>query len=72
MTEEKSKTTIQKFSWKNFKKFKTYEEADQARSTLLKDNEKVKVRRCGPSGTLFVVKIGTPITKNKGDNNATK
>ena len=71
MSKEKSQETIQKISWKNYKTYKTYEEADIQRKTLLNKEEYVKVRRTGPGGSRFTVKVGTPI-KSKGDKNATK
>jgi len=71
VSKEESKQTIQKFSWKNHKTFKTFEEANVERNNLLESDMKVKVKRCGPAGTVFVVKIGTPI-KRKGEKNATK
>tara|TARA_B100000900_G_scaffold250605_1_gene213459 strand:+ start:2338 stop:2553 length:216 start_codon:yes stop_codon:yes gene_type:complete len=71
MTEEKSKENAQKFSWKNHKTFKTYEEADTERKKCLENSDYVKVRRTGPQGSRFTVKIGTPVSK-KGDKHATK
>jgi hypothetical protein len=71
MTEEKSKKTIQKFSWKNYKVCDTYEKAAALREYLLDDTDIIKIKRCGPAGTKFAVKIGTPI-KTKGAKNATK
>ena len=71
MTKEKSKENVQKFSWKNYKVCKTYEEASGLKKYLLDDTEHVKIKRCGPAGAQFVVKVGTPI-KKKGEKNATK
>ena len=71
MSKEKSQETTQKFSWKNIKTYNTYEEADLKRKELLKDNEKVKVKRTGPEGSKFTVKIGSAV-KTKGEKNATK
>ena len=66
MAEEKSKEHVRKFSWKKYKTYKTYEEADIQRRKLLETEKKVKVNRTGPGGTFFTVKVGTPI-KKKGD-----
>ena len=71
MSKEKSKENLQKFSWKNYKICKTYEEANNLKQYLLDDSEHVKIKRCGPGGTKFAVKLGTPV-KTKGDKNATK
>ena len=71
MPKEKSQEIIQKFSWKNHKTYKTYQEADIERNRLLEENKNIKVRRCGQGGKLFVVKVGKPI-KTKGEKNATK
>lgn len=71
MTEEKSSENVQKFSWKNYKICNTYEAANDLKSQLLEDTKNIKIKRCGPGGTKFAVKIGTPI-KKKGDKNATK
>ena len=71
MTEEKSKENIQKFSWKNYKTFSTYEEADSLRSHISEDFEHIKIKRSGPGGTKFTVKVGTAV-KRKGVKNATK
>ena len=65
----------QKLTWKQYKIYSTFEEADKKRSTLLKDNEHVKIRRCGPNGIKYKIKIGTPVkNKNtkKGKSNATE
>ena len=71
MTEEKSKENIQKFSWKNYKVCKTYQEAADVKAYLLDDTDHVKIKRCDPGGMRFAVKIGTPV-KRKGVKNATK
>ena len=59
MTEETKTTPIQKFSWKTVGTFKTYEEAADKKLSL-KDKH-IKIRRCGPEGTLFSVKVGTAV-----------
>ena len=71
MTEEKSKENFQKFSWKNYKVCKTYQAASDLKAYLVDDFDHVKIKRCGPAGSQFVVKIGTPV-KRKGEKNATK
>ena len=64
------KKSIQKFTWKQYKVYETFEEANKARQSLLKDNDHVKVRRCGPAGTKYKVKIGSPIQKPKAEKGA--
>jgi len=63
-TTEKPKP--QKVKWKNIAYYHTYEEADTHRNGL-DESVKVKVRRCGPEGTRFVVKIGTLIKGGVND-----
>ena len=63
--EEKSSTNLQKFKWRKHKIFKDYESAKKEKDSLLKDNEKVKIRRCGDRGSLFKVVIGSPLVKGK-------
>ena len=70
-----NKKSIQKFTWKQYKIYETFEDANRTRHALLKDNKYVKVRRCGPAGTKYKVKVGSPIQKpkaEKGEKNASK
>jgi len=46
----------QKVKWKNVAYYDTFSEADEHRNNL---EGLVKVRRCGPDKTKFVVRIGT-------------
>ena len=63
----------QKFNWKQHKVFNTYEEAKAAKNTNLEGEAKyVKIKRCGPDGVNFKVKIGIPIEKNKSKNKKSK
>ena len=55
MTTEKQSPKPQKIKWKNVAYYKTFQEADIHRNTI---PGLVKVRRCGPEGTKFVVKTG--------------
>ena len=57
---EKKLPNPQKIKWKNIAYYDTYEEAHNHRLGL-DESVKVKVRRCGPDGIRFVVKIGTPV-----------
>jgi hypothetical protein len=56
--------------WKTVSTFHTFEEADSKRKEILVTNEQVKVRRGGPEGNLFRVKVWntpqTPVKNNKG------
>ena len=49
--------------WKNERYFSTFEEADMLRKSLLSGPQgatlQVKVKRCGPSGSQYVVKSRT-------------
>lgn len=62
MTTEKCLPNPQKIKWKNVAYYDTFIDADKHRKNL---EGLVKVRRCGPDKSKFVVKTGTPI---KGDN----
>tara|TARA_R110000824_G_scaffold26143_1_gene90257 strand:+ start:181 stop:396 length:216 start_codon:yes stop_codon:yes gene_type:complete len=57
---EKKLPNPQKFKWKNVAYYKTYAEAAAHRKTF-DDSINVKIRRCGPDKTKFVVRTGTPI-----------
>ena len=54
--EERSK------QWKKITIVKTYEEASKRKETLLAEDDQnlVKIKRCGPDGTLFKVKLWHP------------
>ena len=52
---EKKLPKPQKKKWQNIAYYDTFQEADKHRKTL---EGFVKVRRCGPFGTKFVVKTG--------------
>jgi len=60
---ERQSPKPQKIKWKNIAYYNTFQEADNHRNTF---TGLVKVRRCGPEGTKFVVKTGTLI-KEKPD-----
>jgi len=62
MITEKRIPNPQKVKWKNVAYYDNYHEATTHRGSLV-DELKVKVRRCGPGGTKFVVKVGTVIKK---------
>lgn len=54
--------------WKNERYFSTFEEADKLRSTLLSGPQgatlQVKIKRCGPEKSMYVVKSRTnPVLK---------
>tara|TARA_Y100001937_G_C6908848_1_gene236649 strand:+ start:210 stop:464 length:255 start_codon:yes stop_codon:yes gene_type:complete len=54
-----------KYSWKQVKKFKTFEDADKERNKLKSEGSLVKIRRCGPDGKFFKVVLATEIKSNK-------
>ena len=54
----------QKVKWANIAYYDNFDEADIHRKSL---DGLVKVRRCGPYGTKFVVKSGKKV--NNGENN---
>ena len=60
MITEKQSPNPQKVKWKNVAYYDNYQEAGAHRASLV-DELKVKVRRCGPDGVKFVVKVGTII-----------
>ena len=63
--DEEVEVRPQRFSWKRHKTFKTYDEADKVRKELKKESKLVKIRRCGPDGTMFKVVTGSPVKVNK-------
>ncbi len=65
MKDETSQTQ-QKIKWNEKSRFESYEDADTLRNSLKSDGyDFVKVKRCGPGGTLFKVVTGTEIKRNK-------
>jgi len=61
---EKKLPNPQKIKWQNIAYYDNFQQADEHRSKL---EGLVKVRRCGPFGTKFVVKTGTLIREPKND-----
>ena len=61
---EKRLPNPQKIKWSNVAYYDNFQQADEHRSNL---NGLTKVRRCGPFGTKFVVKSGTPIKESSND-----
>ena len=62
-------------SWKNIAYFNEYQDADKKRAKLLSENDKiqVKVKRCGPAGLKYVVKLRkNPIFEEKVDKKGKK
>lgn len=49
----------QRFSWKSVGTYNTYEEAFVKKNALT--DKHIKIRRCGDNGSLFSVKVGTPV-----------
>lgn len=49
----------QRFSWKSVGTYNTYEEASVKKNALT--DKHIKIRRCGDNGSLFSVKVGTPV-----------
>jgi len=54
----------QKIKWTNVAYYDNFKKADEHRNKL---EGLVKVRRCGPFGTKFVVKTGVPIKEPAND-----
>ena len=54
----------QKYSWKKYKIFTLFRDADSTRNALKKEGNLVKIRRCGPGGSQFKVVIGSEVKKN--------
>jgi len=61
---EKKLPNPQKIKWHNVAYYDNFQQADEHRSNL---DGLTKVRRCGPFGTKFVVKSGTPIKGNNDE-----
>tara|TARA_R110002074_G_C12003201_1_gene614429 strand:- start:275 stop:490 length:216 start_codon:yes stop_codon:yes gene_type:complete len=57
-TTEKRSPNPQKVKWKNVAYYNTFDEAHKHRQSL-EEEVLVKVRRCGPDGIKYVVRIGT-------------
>ena len=69
----KTEVKPQKFNWKSHKVFDDFPSADEERKRLLEGKQKfVKIRRCGPDGTKFKVKIGHPVKTKTGENHSSK
>jgi len=58
------KPNPQKVKWKNVAYYNSFQEADTHRNNL---EGLTKVRRCGPDGVKFVVKVGTPLKEPKDE-----
>ena len=65
-TTEKQLPNPQKIKWKNVAYYDTFEEAHKHRLSL-EETTRVKVRRCGPDATRYVVKTGTPIKEQSSE-----
>jgi len=62
-----------KFNWKSHKVFDDYTSADAERNKLLEDGKEfIKIKRCGPDGIRFKVKIGHPVKVKKENQPTTK
>lgn len=57
--EGKKPVSPQRFSWKSVGTYSTYAEASTKKNSLKDTN--IKIRRCGDNGSLFSVKVGTPV-----------
>jgi len=71
-TTEKQEPNPQKIKWKSVAYYKTFEEAHAHRLKFNLENLNgkpipVKIRRCGPDKSKFVVKVGTPIKEPSGE-----
>lgn len=55
------KPNPQRFSWKSVGTFNTYEEAANKKASLKETH--LKIKRCGDNGSLFSVKVGSPVSK---------
>jgi len=58
---EKPKHNPQKLNWKVVATFNSYEDASKKKSSL--KDEHTKIHRCGDRGSLFAVKVGSPLKK---------
>lgn len=61
--------------WKNVAYFDNFCDADKKRSKLLSENDKinVKIKRCGPGGDKFVIKLRkNPLFEEKSDKKSKK
>ena len=64
MITDKKMPNPQKVKWYNVAYYDNFQQADEHRRNL---NGLVKVRRCGPDKTKFVVKSGTLIKENNNE-----
>ena len=68
--DSESSHNVRKFTWKEKKRFSSYEKARSFKDSLLEEGFKhVKIRRCGPEGRRFKVTVGSPVKTNNKDNN---
>ena len=61
--------------WKNVAYFDNFCDADKKKDKYLSENDKIqiKVKRCGPAGTKFVVKLRkNPLLEENVDKNSKK
>ena len=66
MTTEKQSPHKQKIKWKNVAYYGTFNEANSHRLSF-EEGTIVKVRRCGPDKTKFVVKVGTRLEESSSE-----
>ena len=64
--------SVQKYRWKENKRFNSFNEADSLRKNLIEEGYTVKVRRCGPEGSKFKVVTGELVNKKKTKNKKSK
>lgn len=64
MSEEATPQTATPKKWQKMKVFDTYEEASALKAEFMLEysNSEIKIRRCGPEGTQFKVKMFHPKT----------
>ena len=63
---EKRLPKPQRFRWKNIAYYNTFEEAHLHRLKIEEENI-VKIRRCAPDRSRFVVKVGSPVKEKSGE-----
>jgi len=57
VSKETSETKVVTKTWKTVAKFDSFEEADKKRNVIIEAGKETKVRRCGPGGHQFAVKM---------------
>jgi len=68
VAKEISETKVETKTWKTVAKFDSFEAANDKRNVINEAGKETKVRRCGPGGHQFAVKVRTDEKKPRAKN----